>query len=367
MSTLIRFATLLLCINLIACGGDSTPSAPDTNVDVNWQPVANAGWETSTAAAEAIDATRLQQAFNAAADLTPLYALLVVRNGKLVGEAYYHNQQRDNLQHLRSVTKTITMLMLGKAIEQGFIQSVNQPLSDFFATEYQNLLTDKGDITLAHLLDMSSGISWDESTAQGYNDWVQAADPVAYVLQRSVSSTPGSALNYNSGTSHLLSYIISSATGLTLEQYTRQQLFTPLGISRYEWETLPNNLTNGAAGLTLSARDLAKVGLLLQQQGLWQGQQLITASWIMQSATVSQPFNDSLGGLTLRGYGRQWWLGQTSQAHFQLAWGYGGQFVMTLPEQNLTLVLYQNFRNAQAGQSDRAMQLIRQHILPAVQ
>ena len=367
MFKFIRCSALLLSLSLAACGGDSSPPSAETNVDINWQPIANAGWDTSTAAAEALDAARLQQAFNAAADLSPLYALLVVRNGKLVGEAYYHNQQRDNLQHLRSVTKTITMLMLGKAIEQGFIQSVNQPLSDFFAAEYQNLLSDKGDITIAHLLDMSSGIEWDESTAQGYNDWVQAADPIAYVLQRSVNTTPGSAFNYNSGTSHLLSYIISAATGQTLEAYTLQQLFIPLGISRYEWETLPDNLTNGAAGLTLSARDLAKIGLLLQQQGQWQGQQLVSASWIMQAATVSQAFNDSLGGLTLRGYGRQWWLGQTAQADFQLAWGYGGQFVMTLPEHNLTLVLYQNYRNTQAGQSDRAMQLIRQHILPAIQ
>lgn len=360
-------AIIYFSLALAGCGGSDNDNAVSGGGNVNWQPTAGNDWGISTAAAEGLDADRLTTAFNDAANLAPMYALLVVRNGKLVAEAYYHGQNSATLQHLRSVTKTITMLMIGKALEQGAISSVQQPISDFFDADYADLLGDKATITLAQLLDMSSGISWDESTAQGYNDWVTAADPVQYVLQRKVVTTPGSHFNYNSGTSHLLSYILTKATGLSLAEYSRQHLFQPLGISQYSWETLNDGLTNGAAGLTLRARDLAKIGLLLQQQGRWQSQQIIAASWLLQAAEVSQSLTSAVGGLTLHGYGQQWWLGNSSVGAAQLAWGYGGQFVLTIPEQNLTVVLYQNFRAGVAGQSDSAMQVIRQHILPALQ
>lgn len=358
-------AIVLLCLCLAACGG-SDNAEQRGNTAVNWQPAAGSDWAVSTAAAEGMDAGKLATAFSDAANLSPMYALLVVRNGKLIGEAYYHGQSSSSLLHLRSVTKTITMLMIGKAIEQGTIQSVHQPIADFFGADYDSLLTDKADITLAHLLDMSSGIAWDESTAQGYNDWVSANDPVRYVLQRSVVTTPGSQFNYNSGTSHLLSHILTQATGQSLEQFTRQHLLQPLGISRYSWETLKDGLTNGAAGLTLRARDLTKVGLLLQQQGRWQSQQLIPASWLIQAAEISQPLTSSLGGLSLIGYGRQWWLGSNNNAALQLAWGYGGQLLLTIPQYDLTVVVLQNFQAGIPGQSDSAMQAVRQHILSAL-
>ncbi|WP_170948954.1 serine hydrolase domain-containing protein [Arsukibacterium tuosuense] len=363
------FLNVMLWACLSACGGsgDSDSTVNSTPViDVNWQPAAASDWPISTAAAEAMDGAALQQAFNRAAGLSPMHALLVVRNGKLIGEAYYHDQQRDSLQHLRSVTKTITMLMIGKAIELGAISSVHQPIAEFTTEDYSALLSDKADITIAHLLDMSSGIEWDESTAQGYNDWVSASDPVEYVLQRPLVSAPSSQFNYNSGTSHLLSYILTKATGLSLAEFTKLHLFTPLGINEFNWETLDNGLSNGAAGLTLRARDLAKIGVLLQQQGRWQSQQVIAASWVLQAAAVSQPLNQPLGGLELHGYGQQWWLGSTSAGDFQLGWGFGGQFVLTMPEQNLTIVLLQNFQAGVPGQTNAAMQLIRQHILPAL-
>jgi CubicO group peptidase (beta-lactamase class C family) len=358
-------AFAFFCLCLTACGG-SDNAEQRGNTTVNWQPVAGSDWAVSTAAAEGLDADKLATAFSDAANLSPMYALLVVRNGKLIGEAYYHGQSSSSLLQLRSITKTITMLMIGKAIEQGAIQSVHQPISDFFDADYNPLLSDKGAITLAHLLDMSSGIAWDESTAQGYNDWVSASDPVRYVLQRPVVTAPGSQFNYNSGTSHLLSHILTQATGQSLEQFTRQHLLQPLGISRFNWERLNDGLTNGAAGLTLTARDLAKVGLVLQQQGRWQSQQLIPASWLLQAAELSQPRASTLGGLTLHGYGRQWWLGSSNNAALQLAWGYGGQLLLTVPQYQLTIVVLQNFQAGIAAQSDSAMQTVRQHILSAL-
>lgn len=360
------FISLILCFCVSACGGSDSAVSDMPVANVNWQPAVAGDWPVSTAAAEAMDAALLQQAFNQAAELNPMHGLLVLRNGKLVGEAYYHGQQRDSLQHLRSVTKTITMLMIGKAIELGAISSVHQPITDFFSEDYNEFLTDKADLTIAHLLDMSSGIDWDESTAQGYNNWVTATDQIGYVLQRPVVSVPGSSFNYNSGTSHLLSYIITKSTGLSLADFTEQYLFSPLGISQFNWETLHNSTTNGAAGLTLRPRDLAKIAVLLQQQGRWQNQQIIAASWVIQASEVSQPLNQPLGGLNLTGYGRQWWLGSVNAGDFQLGWGFGGQFILTLPQQNLTVVLLQNFQAGVPGQTNAAMALIRQYILPAL-
>ena len=369
-----KFGLLAICLSIFGCGGGgsstenvNTSPVGQTPTLINWQPVAAADWPVSTAGAEGLNVTLLDQAYQAGKNENGLYAILVVKRGLLVGEAYYSNKSVSDLLHLRSVTKTLMSTLIGIAIAERKIQSIDQPISDFLAAEYGSLLSNKGDITLRHLLTMSSGISWDESTLTGYTDWEGSADPTRYVLERPLFTTPGAQYNYNSGASHLLSVILTKATGMTAESYAQTKLFTPLGISRWQWPKLRDGYHNGAAGLQLAARDLGKLALLWQQQGRWNQLQLVPSSYLMTAAEPQRNLKAEVGGLSLNGYGLLWWLGTDNGRPFQLAWGYGGQFAITLPGQDVTvLVMANNVPDNVRDQERRLMELIVQKILPAI-
>jgi len=368
-----KYGLLALIFSLLlGCGGGSDDKAApspvgETPTSIHWQPTATADWQVSTATAEGLNSSLLDQAYQAGRNEHGLYAVLVVKRGLLVGEAYYSNKKASDLLHLRSVTKTLVSTLIGIAIAERKIQSIDQPISDFLRADYGNLLSNKADLTIRHLLTMSSGISWDESTLSGYADWESSADPTRYVLERNLLTTPGQQFNYNSGTSHLLSVILTKATGMSTESYAQTKLFTPLGITRWSWPTLRDGFHNGAAGLQLTARDLTKLVVLWQQQGRWLQQQLIPASYLLNAAESQRNLLASVGGLNLTGYGFLWWLGSDNGRALQLAWGYGGQFALTLPAQDVTILVMGNNVPANVrDQERRLMELVVQKILPAI-
>ncbi|RVU33257.1 class C beta-lactamase-related serine hydrolase [Rheinheimera riviphila] len=358
---------------LLGCGGGGSggnaapPPVSEQPSGINWQPTAAADWPVSTATAEGLNSTLLDQAYQAGRTENGLYAVLVAKRGLLVGEAYYNDKKASDLLHLRSVTKTLVSTLIGIAIAERKIQSLDQPINDFLRADYGSLLNNKTDITIRHLLTMSSGISWDESQLSGYTDWESSSDPTRYVLERGLLTTPGLQFNYNSGASHLLSVILTKATGVSTESYARTKLFTPLGIANWNWPKLRDGFTNGAAGLQLTARDLTKLAVLWQQQGRWQQQQLVSASYLLTAAESQRNLRASVGGLNLTGYGFLWWLGSDNGRALQLAWGYGGQFALTLPAQDTTiLVMGYNVPSNVRDQERRLMELVVQKILPAI-
>jgi CubicO group peptidase (beta-lactamase class C family) len=368
-----KYGLLVLSFSLLlGCGGggsgENAAPPPVGDTAINWQPTVAADWQVSTAAAEGLNSTLLDQAFQAGRAENGLYAVLVAKGGLLVGEAYYSNKSASDLLHLRSVTKTLTSTLIGIAIAERKIQSIDQPISDFLREDYGNLLNNKADITIRHLLTMSSGISWDESTLSGYTNWETSADPTRYVLELNLLNTPGLQYNYNSGASHLLSVILTKATGMSTESYAQSKVFAPLGISRWLWPKLRDGFHNGAAGLQLTARDLTKLAVLWQQQGRWRQQQIIPASYMLTAAESQRNLRAAVGGLNLTGYGFLWWLGADNTGRaLQLAWGYGGQFALTLPAQDVTvLVMGNNNPSNLRDQERRLMELVVQKILPAI-
>jgi len=368
-----KYGLLALSFSLlVGCGGGGTsenaaPPVSSTPTTFSWQPTVSSDWQISTATAEGLNSSLLEEAYQAGRQENGLYAVLIAKRGLLVGEAYYSNKTANDLLHLRSVTKTLVSTLVGIALAERKIQSLEQPISDYLRADYGNLLNNKTDITIRHLLTMSSGISWDESTLTGYTDWESAADPTRYVLERGLLTSPGQRFNYNSGASHLLSVILSKATGVSIESYAQSKLFTPLGINRWNWPKLRDGYTNGAAGLQLTARDLLKLAVLWQQQGRWQQQQLVPASYLLTAAEPQLALRSTVGGLNLTGYGLLWWLGTEQGRALQLAWGYGGQFALTLPAQDLTILVMGNNVPANVrDQERRLMELVVQKILPAI-
>lgn len=360
-----RLLALLAVLFLVsACDTDSEEDA-DGRVGIA------APWETVPPASQNIDATALAAAYERADAIAGLRSLLVVRGGKLVAEAYYDGTERDDLNHVRSVTKSVISTLVGLAIEDGFISGIDQPITAYLGP-YTDRLTDaQRRITIRHLLTMTSGFTWDESYSAGeFVRWVSSPDQVQYLLDRSLAHTPGERFNYNSAAVHLLSVILTEATGLSTEAYARTRLFVPLGIDTWRWEQLAGDYQNGGAGLELRARDMARLGVLFVQQGRSGDAAVVPAAWAQAALQPQQELDASNGILEHIDYGYLWWLDAHPRGRAFLAWGYGGQFIYGIPELDLVIVSTARWSvsGGTAGTQERAIQsLIVNHILPAVE
>ena len=351
-----------LAAAVLACS--DAPTAPRTAADLS------AEWTVSSPEAESIDRQKLDAAQARAEALPRVLSLVVIRHGHLVLESYLHGNTRDSLNDVRSVTKSIVSSLVGIAVDRGAFPGVGAAIAPYLTPgQHASIDAPKRAITIENLLTMSSGFLWDESTVAGYNDWVVSPDPVAYLLSKPLVSAPGAAFRYNSAAVHLLSRLTVPATGVPLEQFAQQHLFDPLGVSRVRWGHFPGGEPNGGAGVAMRPRDLAKVGALWLQRGDGGSRRIISAGWI--SAATSPQFDYWDGGAPLadQSYGYLWWLNRQGGRLHYFAWGFGGQIVWVAPDLDLVVVVTTEWRNAgnAAGQhSTEAIDLVVNHVLPAV-
>src|SRR5215510_97743 len=228
-----------------------------------------------------------------------VHAMLVVRHGKLVFEHYLSGSDEawgspignvafgPEVRHdLRSVTKSVIALLLGIAIDRGLIKDVDPPVLSFFP-EYADLRTPEKDrITLRHLVTMSAGLEWHEldipysNAANSYIRMDAASDPYRFTLQQAVVAPPGEIWNYNSGGTEVIAAVLRKAAGKPVDDFAREKLFGPLGITDVEWPRYANGNAIAGGALRLRPRDLAKIGQLVLQRGEWAGTQVVSASWI---------------------------------------------------------------------------------------
>jgi CubicO group peptidase (beta-lactamase class C family) len=242
---------------------------------------------------------------------------------------------------MQSVSKSITSLVLGIAMTRGEFPSIDTDMLAFFPDrEVEHLDDRKGRMTVRHLLTMTAGFDWDESTVEytdprnncavmeGSEDWVQ------YVLDRPMAAEPGSTWVYNSGATVLLAEMFQQSTGQDLAVYAEANLFQPLGITRTYWKRTPLGLPDTEGGLYLEAQDLAKIGLLMLRGGEWDGTRIVSSDWIAQSVVPAM----EAGAMK---YGFKWWLVPYGPGGTELAWagnGYGGQRLIVLPEEDVVAV-----------------------------
>jgi CubicO group peptidase (beta-lactamase class C family) len=252
-----------------------------------------------------------------------IHSLHIVRNNKLVYENYWPGKDeiwgndlgirlhdRDSLHDIRSISKSVVSACVGIAIQQGKIKSIDQKVFDFFP-EYKKLDTGLiSSLTIKHLLTMSSGLVWNEEVPYDNPEnseirMTRSSNPVEYVLSQPLEFQPGVSWKYNGGTTQLLAAIIEKATGKKVDQFAKEYLFQPLGIKQFEWTKYPGTDQPAAAsGVRLRSRDLLKFGLLYNNNGSWNGKQIISKDWIEESfqSHVQRPD----GGA----YGYQFWLWQ---------------------------------------------------------
>ena len=284
-------------------------------------------------------------------------SVLLVKDGYLVVEEY-SIVGPNTLQPVYSVTKSITSSLIGIAINEGYISGVNQSILDYLWDDNIPNLIGKENITIEHLLTMTSGIAWTENISYNspenfFRQLIISSNWVEFVLNQDMVTEPGTEWNYNSGGSHLLSAIIEKATGESTLMYADYHIFSKLGFSEYTWETDPQDIYFGGSGLRIMSKDMAKFGYLLLNNGSWNGTQIISEEWVEQATESSVILSDATH------YGYQWWI--YPQYNVYLALGWAGQIICIIPEYDIVAVFTSELNEEESPFRD----LIGNYIIPA--
>ncbi|MEQ9401446.1 MAG: serine hydrolase [Longimicrobiales bacterium] len=381
---------------LMACGGEPTapvpvdpfPPAPDDTVPYVYQVPRDLrdGWEPAHAQDVGMDPAPLVRLVDLVREgiYANVHGILVVKDGKLVLEEYFNGVDfraavGDSIvgpwvafgastpHNLASVTKSITATLVGAAIREGFLTTVDTAVYDFYPELADVRDARKDSITIRHLLTMTSGLEWDEAT-HGYGDprndinaLFRQTDPIRYVLSKPTVAEPGTKWVYNGGGTNVLGDILRRASGMPLDHFADRVLFTPLGITDRTWVRLANDVIYTSGDLRLRPRDMARIGLLYLRDGAWSGRQIVDPTWIDASRAWAADTRNPTWG-----YGFQWWLhdfvveGETYPSFGARGWG--GQMITVFPDHDLVVVQTGgNYRT-----SDPADAVLSRFVLPAL-
>lgn len=279
LTLIFRSAVALLLIS-----GCSTASATSSPPDY-WP---TEDWLRRDPSDLGIDSSKLQSATEIIPiELPFLDSFLLIRDGYVVHESYYNGFDKEMLHDLRSMTKSWKSALIGMARASGELTQLDAPLPQLLPDYFTNgQHQDKQEITLSHLLAMRSGIDFDDekmlSRAYGGDELLEA-DVTEFALEFPMAHEPGTAWNYSTLDSQLLSAIFTRATGESMTDFADKHLFQPLGIENYSWQQDSNEITIGGGGLYLRPKDMAKLGFLFLHQGQWDGEQIIPTDWVEQS------------------------------------------------------------------------------------
>jgi CubicO group peptidase (beta-lactamase class C family) len=250
-------------------------------------------WLTSTPEEQGMDSSELATLVDFGGSHS-FDSLLVVRHGRIVTEATYAPYTADTPHDIHSCTKAIIGTLVGMIYKDRQLDRLDHPALDFFTDRHiANVDDRKKTITVQNLLDMTSGFDWDEGfeggKEQSVADLERSSNWTQFILDRPMARPPGESFYYNSGNPHLLSAIITKLTGKTAEDYAKEKLFGPLGITTWRWGRDPQGLTIGGWALALLPRDMAKIGYLYLHHGEWEGRQLLPPGWadVLRHPTVN--------------------------------------------------------------------------------
>jgi len=343
----------------------------------------------------------LQNLADAAAAALPYYtSLLVVRNGYIVHESYHDTASEtsnvDTKHHVWSVSKSVASLTVGRAWTKGDLTDLSVKVGDVFPAAITTAIAGNPlalDIKLEDALRMKSGIGWNERqwllTANDPLMKIQGGNPAAClpaggaalacaVLSQPIAHTPGTVWNYNTYDTYIVSAFFTSITGSTLGDYATSELFSPLGITSTapdDWLTLTQSYTYAGGTLQITARDIARIALLVQYRGKWDGQQVIAEQWINDSLAAQgdgQKMNFDASGnpdattaqnLT---YGMQWWRSMSTSMtgpESITAIGLMGQLVHIFPAKGISIIVTCDSDDAVTPRYDAINQFVQTHIL----
>lgn len=387
---LLRYISLGVALSLLVSSAwaqsNQMSQSGQTNPACGTPAALDDGWTIASPEAVGLDRARL---CGIAARLKEIeadvHAVVIVRHGKLVFEQYFsgydepwgqgggqHDFDATTQHDMRSASKSVISLLIGIAIDRKLIASADEPVVKLFPDHTAPKSPGWDNVTLRHLLTMSSGMQWDENRA--WNDpendephLGRDADPISYILSRPIAAPPDKVWVYNGGGTDLLGNILERASGEPLDAFAREMLFEPLGISDWAWMKYGNGKIASAVGLRLRPRDAAKIGQLVLNHGVWAGRQIVSPKWIEQSVRPRFQAIGYFSGLFFYGY--QWWLGRSISGDTEVKWiaamGSGGQRIFIVPDLDLVMMstsgLY--FR---PHQGDGALDALTNFVIPSV-
>ena len=255
----------------------------------------------------------------------PIRSFMVQRDGELIIDAHRMGMRADRAINVKSVAKSIISLLVGIAIDQGHLRGVEQPIGEFFPAYFAARPDpEKQSITIQDLLTMRAGLA--STSRRNYGRWVQSDDWAAYALDQPLIDAPGRGMIYSTGSSHLLSVILTRATGMSTRAFAERYLFGPLDIALGGWDRDPQGYYLGGNNMALSPAALLKIGTMVMNGGAYDGRQIVPPTWIDESMRIytRSRFNPY-------DYGYGWWQRELRGYTVQFAWGNGGQYIVMIP------------------------------------
>lgn len=292
------------------------------------------GWQSSTPEQQGMDSEQLAEAldFLQEQDDFNIHSLLIIRNGYIVTDAYFEPFTQGSVHDTASVTKSFTATLVGIAIDEGYIESVQQPVLDFFPERtVANVDANKEAMTVEDLLTMRSGFECiNQPTEVTLFQMMESPDWIQFTLDLPMAEEPGTRFVYCSSNVHLLSTIIRETTGMGALSFAQEHLFEPLGISDVGWPSDPEGNNHGWGDLRMTPQDMAKLGHLYLNKGRWDGKQILSSGWVTAATSVPED-----AGVV--DYGYLWWL-VPEYPDVYYADGRGGQRIFVLPDQDMVVV-----------------------------
>ena len=267
-------------------------------------------------------------------------SFLVIKNDSILFEKYYDGHKQTDISNSFSVAKSIVTSMMGKAIMEGKIKSLDQPVSDFFE-EYKNGLA--SELTVGDLASMSSGMKWNEKYYSVINITSESYftdDLRSVILGQEIENKPGKGFRYSSGDTQLLAMIIEKATGTSLSDYLSQKFWGPMGaenLALWQIDSEESGMEKAYCCIAATARDFARFGKLYIDKGKWGDTEILDSSFVELS--LNPVFDDS----PFYGYG--WWLYEFEGKKVFTMNGHRGQFVISFPDENIIIVRQGDFNN----------------------
>mgnify|MGYP000063287869 CR=1 FL=1 len=309
------------------------------------------GWKTNSLKSQNADATLITKLFNKLqVKKNKIHSVLFVKNNQLIIEEYFDDHTENKQHDLRSVTKSITSILMGIAIDKGFIENINDPISKYLKNlgPTKNLDLRKQEITIKHLLTMSTGLDcndWDKKS-KGQEDRIyKKRNWLRYFLNLPMISKPGETSYYCTMGQVLATEIISQTSGMSIDKFAKKFVFTPLNITNVSWRhTSRKKVISSSKRLYMTSRDMAKIGQLILNKGIWNEQQIVSKKWVTESI---KPVT-KIAGIP---YGYLWW-----SIPFKLndkiiisktASGNGGQYIIIIPSLDIVGVFTGGAYNSQ--------------------
>jgi CubicO group peptidase (beta-lactamase class C family) len=339
VASVILILSILTSSSLVGCGPPAANPAAADPAAVDYTPLPKSDWKVSTPKEQGLDSTLLEKLYDEAADLETLYSLLVIKNGYLVAEAYFDGGSVEQKTLLQSASKSYYSALVGIALDQGCLSSVDQKMMDFFPGVADQISDPKKKtITLRHLLQMRSGYPWEESDAALW-ETMFTGDFLPPIEDFPLVSDPGTEFHYSNLSPHWLGVIVERACDTDLKEFAQEHLFSPLGVEVGDWHQALHD--QYYPDVYFTARDAARFGQLYLDRGAYDGNQIIPTDWVRDSLEVySEDAWKIRVGRNFKdvGYGYLWWSIGAGGHRYNLAWGHGGQQIALLDELDMVIV-----------------------------